>query len=105
MSRVVLHFAQYNVASARPERRRRAQSRCGPRVHTSLNDFSIFEEETIKSVSNRKAIGPDELLAELLKLIFDEHRYGDRHILEQFHAIVAIWHRAGLYRRRSGKMP
>ena len=54
---------------------------------------SIFKvEETIKSISNGKAVGPDELPTELVKLILDEDRYGKRHILEQFHAIViAIW--------------
>ena len=34
---------------------------------------STFEvEETIKSMLNRKAVGPDELPVELLKIIFDE---------------------------------
>ena len=46
-------------------------------------------------MSNRKAVGPDELPAELLSLILDEDRYGNRHILEQFHAIVIAISRSG----------
>ena len=66
---------------------------------------SIFEvEETIKSMPNRKAVGPDELLAELLKLILDEDGYCNRHVLELFHDIVMSYGGAGVY-RRSGKMP
>ena len=41
---------------------------------------SIFEvEEIIKSMSNRKSVGPDELPAELLKLALDEDRDGTPH--------------------------
>ena len=61
---------------------------------TPLDDLpSIFEvEETIKSISNRKAVGPHEL-----KLAIDEDRDGNRRILEQFHAIViAIWRGGGV---------
>ena len=59
---------------------------------------SIFEvEETVKSMSNRKAAGPDELPAELLKFILDKDRYGNRHMLEQLHAIViTIWRGGGV---------
>ena len=59
---------------------------------------SIFEvEETIKSMPNRKALGRHELPAELLKLILDEDRYENLHILKQFHAIViAIWRGGGV---------
>ena len=48
---------------------------------TSLDDLpSTFEvEETIKSMSNRKSVGPDELPAELLKLALDEDRDGTPH--------------------------
>ena len=66
---------------------------------TSLDDLpSIFEvEEIIKSMSNRKSVGPDELPAELLKLALDEDRDGNRRILEQFHVIViAIWRGGGV---------
>ena len=56
-------------------------SRCGPRTHVSMIYFHCLREETIKSMSNREAIGPDELSAELLKLILDEDRYGNHHIL------------------------
>ena len=46
---------------------------------------------------NRKALGRHELPAELLKLILDEDRYENLHILKQFHAIViAIWRGGGV---------
>ena len=64
-----------------------------------LDDLpSIFEmKETIKSLSNREGVRSDELPAELLKLILDEDRYGNCHILEQFHAImIAIWRGGGV---------
>ena len=61
-------------------------------------------EETIKSISNRKAEGPDQLPADLLKLILDEDRNGDRRIVEQLNAIVIAIGGAGAY-RRSGNMP
>ena len=66
---------------------------------TPLDDFlSICEvEDIIKSMSNRKTVGSDELPAELLKLALDRDRDGDRRILEQFHAIVvAIWQCGGV---------
>ena len=66
---------------------------------TPLDDLpSILEvEETIKSMSNQKPVGPEELPAELLKLALDEDRDGNRRILEQFHAIViAIWRGGGV---------
>ena len=47
---------------------------------------------------NRKAVGPDELPAELLKLAIDGDRDGNRRILEHFNAIViTTW--------QGGKMP
>ena len=53
-------------------------------------------EETIKIMSNRKAVGPDELPAELLKFILYGDRYGNRRILQQLHAIViAVWRGGG----------
>ena len=61
---------------------------------TPLHDLPpIFEVgETIKSMSNRKAFGPDELSSILLKLALDGDRDRNRRILEQLHAIVvAIW--------------
>ena len=64
-----------------------------------LDDLpSIFEvEETIKSMSSRKAVGPDGLPAELDQIILHEYRYVSRRILEQFHAIVsAIWQGGGV---------
>ena len=49
-----------------------------------LDDLPLISEaeKTIKSMSNRKAVGPDELPAELFKLILDEDRYGNHHILK-----------------------
>ena len=48
-------------------------------------------------MSNRKAVGPDGLLAELLKPAVDGDRDGTRRILVQFHAIViAIWQGGGV---------
>ena len=48
-------------------------------------------------MSNRKAVGPNELPADLLKFILEEDRYGNRHILEKFHAIeMAIWRGRGV---------
>ena len=66
---------------------------------TPLDDLpSIFQvEETINSMSNRKAVGPDELPTELLKLALYEDRDGYRRILEQYHAIeIAIWRGGGV---------
>ena len=66
---------------------------------TPLDDLpSIFEEvETIKSLSNRKVVGPDELPAGLLKLASDGDRGGNRRTLEQLHAIViAVWQGRGV---------
>ena len=49
-------------------------------------------------MSNRKAVvGPQQLPGELLKLILDEDRYSNGHMLEQFHAIViAVWRGVGV---------
>ena len=46
-------------------------------------------------MSSRTAAGPDEIPAELLKLISDEDRCGNRHLLEQFYAIVIAIRRDG----------
>ena len=64
---------------------------------TPLDDLpSMFDvEEPIKRMSNRKAVGPVEPPAELLKLALDEDRDGNRGILEQFHAIVVVIWRGG----------
>ena len=67
---------------------------------TPLDDSPLIfrVEETIKSMPNRKAVGPDELPAELLKLAIDGDRDGNRRILEHFNAIViTTW--------QGGKMP
>ena len=50
---------------------------------TPLDDLpSIFGvDEIMKSLSNRKAVGPDELPAELLKLALDRDHHGHRRIL------------------------
>ena len=51
----------------------------------------------MKIMSNRKALGPDELPAVLLKLALDGDRDGNRRILEQSHAIViAMWQGGGV---------
>eukprot|EP00752_Nemacystus_decipiens_P015555 g13878.t1 len=55
-----------------------------------LDDLpSLFElEEAIRGMANRKAVGPDDLPAELIKLFLG----GDRSLLHDFHAIiVAVW--------------
>ena len=65
-----------------------------------LDDLpSIFEvEETIKIMSNPKAVRPAKLPADQLRLILDGDRYGNGHILKQFHdLLIAIW--------RSGSVP
>ena len=51
---------------------------------TPLDDIpSIFEaEENVKSVQNRKAVGPDELPAELLKLASGADRDGNHRMLQ-----------------------
>ena len=60
-------------------------------------------EETIKSMSNRKAVRPDELAAELLKLIVYEDRFRNGHIPEQIHAIViVIWRGGSVPQQRKG---
>ena len=52
--------------------------------------------ETIKKMSNRTAVGPDEFPTELPKLALDGDRDGNHRIPEQFHAIViAIWQGGG----------
>ena len=50
---------------------------------------TLFEvEEAILGMANRKAVGPDELPAELIKLFLD----GDQALLRQFHdIIVTMW--------------
>ena len=52
---------------------------------------------TITSMSNRKAVGPEELPAELFKLASDGDQEGNRRILpvEQFHAIVITIRQGG----------
>ncbi|CAB1104154.1 unnamed protein product [Ectocarpus sp. CCAP 1310/34] len=55
-----------------------------------LDDIpSLFEvEEAVRGMANRKAVGPDDLPAELIKLFLD----GDRGFLREFHAIVVdVW--------------
>ena len=48
-------------------------------------------------MSNRKAVGPEELPAELFKLASDGDQEGNRRILpvEQFHAIVITIRQGG----------
>ena len=60
------------------------------RICTPLdNTPTLFEvEEVILGMANRKAVGPDELPAELIKLFLD----GDQGLLRQFHdIIVTMW--------------
>ena len=62
----------------------------GPRCR-SLDDVpSRYElEEAVRALANRKAVGPDCLLAELLKVLADE---GEFNTLGKFHdIIVAVW--------------
>lgn len=49
---------------------------------------SLQVAETIESMSNRRALGPDGLPDEMPKLVVDEDRDGNRRALEQFHAMV-----------------
>ncbi|CAB1118029.1 unnamed protein product [Ectocarpus sp. CCAP 1310/34] len=51
-----------------------------------LDDIpSLLEvEEAVREMANRKAVGPDDLPAELIKLFLD----GDQGLLREFHAIV-----------------
>ena len=51
-------------------------------------------EEAIRALANRKAVGPDGLHAELLKVLADE---GELNTLGKFHdIIVAVWRGGGL---------
>ncbi|CAB1121152.1 unnamed protein product [Ectocarpus sp. CCAP 1310/34] len=55
-----------------------------------LDDIpSLLEvEEAVREMANRKAVGPDDLPAELIKLFLD----GDQGFLREFHAIVVdVW--------------
>ncbi|CAB1101616.1 unnamed protein product [Ectocarpus sp. CCAP 1310/34] len=56
-----------------------------------LDDIpSLLEvEEAVREMANRKAVGPDDLPAELIKLFFLD---GDQGLLREFHAIVVdMW--------------
>ena len=60
-------------------------------------------KETIKSMSNQKDVGPEELPVELLKLVLDGDRDGNRRILEQINAIVIdIWQGGGVPQEEMG---
>ena len=63
---------------------------------------STFEvEDTIKGMSNRKAVGPDELLAGLLRLALDGDRDGNRGILQQLYPdVIATWHSGSISQER-----
>ena len=51
-------------------------------------------EEAIRALANRKAVGPDGLPAELLKVLADE---GEMNTRGKFHdIIVAVWRRGGV---------
>ena len=57
-------------------------------------------EEVIRGLANRKAVGPDGLPAELLKVLADE---GELNTLEKFlDVIVAVWREVAC--RDNGKM-
>ena len=61
-----------------------------------LDDVSSRYEvkEAIRALANRKAVGPDGLLAELLKVLADE---GKLDTLGKFHdIIVAVWRGGGV---------
>ena len=63
---------------------------------TPLDDVpSRYEaEEAIHALANRKAVGPDGLLAELLKVLADE---GGLDTLRTFHdIIIAVWRGGGV---------
>ena len=83
MRAVVHHFTQYYSKSPALDLNVVEELKVWPPCIPLDDSPSIFEvEETIKSMSNRKAVGSDELPAEPLKLILDEDRYGNRHILD-----------------------
>ena len=73
------------------ERRRRAQSRCGPPcAPVDILPPIVETAETGKSMragQAEKTFGPDELPAELLKPVPDEDRDGNRCIMGQLHDI------------------
>ena len=80
MRAVVHHFTQYYSKSPALDLNVVEELKVWPPCIPLDDSPSIFEvEETIKSMSNRKAVGSDELPAEPLKLILDEDRYGNRH--------------------------
>ena len=55
------------------------------------------EEEAIRALANRKAVGPDGLSAELLKVLADEE---ELNTLGNFHdIIVAVWRGGGVPQR------
>ena len=47
-------------------------------------------DEAIRAIANRKAVGPDGLPVELLKVLVDERDSGD---LASFNEIVSVWRR------------
>ena len=57
-------------------------------------------EEAIRALANRKAVGPDGLPAELLKVLADE---GELDTLGNFHdIIVAVWRGVGVPQQWKG---
>ena len=74
-------------------------------VALSLGDPPVVDEtkQALRSIANDKAIGPDELPAELLKLGLSDSPHK---ILLAFHGIlVTVWMTGEVLYRRSGKTP
>lgn len=76
-------FAQHKVANARPDYRLRAQYM--PPVHTPRwSTLDHWGGGIINSMPNRRAVGTDDLLVELVELEIDGHCDN----IDFFHAIV-----------------
>ena len=84
------HFSKLlNTKSPTLDPRLAARVKCWPTC-VPLDDLpSLGEtEEAIRGMANSKAVGPDDLPAEVIKLFLD----GDQGLLYDFHAIiVAVW--------------
>ncbi|CAB1107589.1 unnamed protein product [Ectocarpus sp. CCAP 1310/34] len=67
-----------------------------------LDDIpSLLEvEEAVREMANRRAVGPEDLRAELIKIFLD----GDQRLLREFHAIVVDVWQTGESERTTGRM-
>ncbi|CAB1105114.1 unnamed protein product [Ectocarpus sp. CCAP 1310/34] len=86
---VVPQDSQHHVPGHRPDLHAADKAKRWPTC-VPLDDISSLRkvEEALRQMTDRKAVGPDDLPAELIKLFLD----GDQGLLREFHAIVVdVW--------------